>query len=130
MSLQTIDAHASAGLPYVPGIIARGDLIFVSGQIPIRDGRIVDESIEAQMEVVLENIESILGHAGSSLSDVVRCGVYVADLSDLPRVNAAYARAFGEQLPTRTTVGVQLPGYGVEIDCIAVIPTSESGRPA
>ena len=79
------------GRPYVPGIVARGDLIFVSGQIPMRDGRIVDESIEAQVEVVLENIESILRHAGASLSDVVRCGVYVADLDDLPRVNAAYA---------------------------------------
>ena len=75
MSLQTINGHASAGRPYVPGIIARGDLIFVSGQIPMRDGRIVDESIEAQVEVVLENIESILRHAGASLSDVVRCGV-------------------------------------------------------
>ena len=61
---------------------------------------------------------------------VVRCGVYVADLSDLPRVNVAYARAFGDRLPTRTTVGVQLPGYGVEIDCVAVIPSSESGRPS
>jgi 2-iminobutanoate/2-iminopropanoate deaminase len=80
MSLQSIDGHASAGRPYVPGI-ASGDLIFVSGQIPIRDGRIVDESIEAQIEVVLENIESILGHAGASLKDVVRCGVYVADLA-------------------------------------------------
>jgi 2-iminobutanoate/2-iminopropanoate deaminase len=130
MPFQTINADASAGQPYVPGIVARGDLIFVSGQIPIRDGRIVDESIEAQIEIVLENIESILRDAGASLSDVVRCGVYVADLNDLPRVNAAYAQAFGEHLPTRTTVGVQLPGYGLEIDCIAVIPSSESGRPA
>ena len=113
----------AAARPYVPGLVAHGDLIFVSGQIPLRDGRIVDDSIETQVEAVLANIESILEDAGASLRDVVRCGVYLANLQDLPRVNTVYARAFGDKLPTRTTVGVMLPGYGVEIDCIAVLPS-------
>ena len=123
MSIEIINADASAGRPYVPGIVARGDLLFVSGQVPFRDGRLVEGSIEAQVEAVLENIESILQHAGASLSDVVRCGVFLADLDDLPRVNTVYERAFAGRLPTRTTVGASLPGYGIEIDCIAVIPT-------
>ncbi len=84
MSIEIINAEASAGRPYVPGIVARGDLLFVSGQVPFRDGRLVEGSIETQVETVLENIESILRHAGASLSDVVRCGVFVADLDDLP----------------------------------------------
>jgi 2-iminobutanoate/2-iminopropanoate deaminase len=108
--------------------VVEGPLIFVSGQIPLRDGRIVDGSIEAQVEVVVDNIEAILCEAGASLGDIVRCGLFLADLSDLPRVNAVYERAFGDRLPTRTTVGVMLPGYGVEIDCIAVLPTVESGQ--
>ena len=122
MTIRIIGADEAAGRPYVPGLVARGDLIFVSGQTPVRDGHLVGGSIEAQVEAVLANIESILVRAGASLADVVRCGVFVADLDDLPRVNAAYERAFDGRLPTRTTVGVSLPGYGVEIDCIAILP--------
>jgi 2-iminobutanoate/2-iminopropanoate deaminase len=85
MSIQVIKSASSAGRPCVPGIIARGDLIFVSGQIPIRDGRIVEGPIEAQVETVLDNIESVLLDGGASLGDVVRCGVFVAHLDDLPR---------------------------------------------
>jgi 2-iminobutanoate/2-iminopropanoate deaminase len=122
MSIEIINAEASAGRPYVPGIIARGDLVFVSGQIPVRDGHLVEGSIETQVETVLGNIEAILRQAGASLSHVVRCGVFVANLDDLPRVNTVYERVFAGWRPTRTTVGATLPGYGVEIDCIAVLP--------
>jgi 2-iminobutanoate/2-iminopropanoate deaminase len=124
MPFEVINREATAGRPYVPAIITRGDLIFVSGQIPIRDGQIVEGPIEAQVETVLHNIESILRRAGATLSDVVRCGVFVANLAELARVNTVYERAFAGALPTRTTVGVNLPGYGVEIDCIAVMPSS------
>lgn len=122
MSIEIINPEESVGRPYVPGIVARGDLVFVSGQIPFREGRLVEGSIETQVETVLENIEAILRQAGASLSDVVRCGVFVANLDDLPRVNTVYERAFGGWRPTRTTVGATLPGYGIEIDCVAVVP--------
>jgi 2-iminobutanoate/2-iminopropanoate deaminase len=125
MSAQVLLPEAAAGRPYVPGLVANG-MVFVSGQIPLRDGRIVDDSIEVQVQVVLDNIEAILADAGASLDDVVRCGVFVDDLDDLPRVNAEYERAFRGHLPTRTTVGVNLPGYGVEIDCIALVPSAET----
>jgi len=120
MTTQVLLPETAAGRPYVPGLVAEGGLIFVSGQVPLRDGHIVDDSIEVQVQVVLDNIDAILADAGASLEDVVRCGVFVADLQDLPRVNAVYEQAFRGHLPTRTTVGVDLPGYGVEIDCIAV----------
>ena len=123
MPFEIIDREASAGRPYVPAIIARGDLVFVSGQIPFRDGRLVEGPIETQVKAVLANIDAILQHAGATLADVVRCGVFVANLADLPRVNKIYEHAFAGGLPTRTTVGANLPGYGVEIDCIAVITT-------
>lgn len=118
----TLLPDAAAGRPYVPGLVTTGGLIFVSGQIPVRNGRIVDRSIEDQVETVLENIAAILADAGATLADVVRCGVFVADLQDLPRINAVYERAFRGHLPTRTTVGADLPGYGIEIDCIAIRP--------
>jgi len=71
---------------------------------------------------VLENLAAVLSIAGASFDDAVRCGVFLADLENLIRFNAVYARAFGARLPTRTTVGAMLPGYGVEIDCVAVLP--------
>ncbi|MGH9260746.1 MAG: RidA family protein, partial [Acidimicrobiales bacterium] len=94
MTAKILRADDAAGRPYVPGLVI-GDLIFVSGQIPQRDGRIVDGPIESQVQVVLGNIESILQDAGASLRDVARCGVFVADLDDLPEVNRASEQAFG-----------------------------------
>ena len=52
--------------------------------------------------------------------------VATVDLNDLPRVNTVYERAFHGHLPTRTTVGVALAGYDIEIDCIAVVPSSDT----
>lgn len=124
--MQALRTEAANGRPYVPGILAEGQFIFVSGQIPLRDGELVGPSIENQAEAVSENIEWILADAGATLQDVVRCGVFVADLDDLPSFNEVYQRAFGGRLPTRTTVGAILPGYGVEVDCIAVAPTARS----
>jgi 2-iminobutanoate/2-iminopropanoate deaminase len=121
MTIKILLPDAAPGRPYVPGLVTQGGLIFVSGQIPLRDGRIIDGPIEAQVELVLTNIESILVDAGATLNDVVRCGLYLADLDDLPKVNAVYERAFAGHRPTRTTLGVTLPGYDVEIECIAVV---------
>ena len=130
MAIETIDAQGPEGRPYVPGLVVNGDLIFVSGQVPVRDGAVVGTTIEEQVEEVLDSIRSILERAGASLGDVVRCGVYLRDLEDLPRLNAVYERAFAGHLPTRTTVGVDLPGYRVEIDCIAARPARDSHQPA
>lgn len=110
--------------PYVPAIVAEGRFVFVSGQIPIRDGQIVHGDIAEQTRTVMANIASILESAGATLADVVRCGVFLTDLDRLPEFNDAYTAAFQTRLPTRTAVGAVLHGYDVEIDCIAVLPGS------
>ena len=110
--------------PYSPGIVA-GTFVFVSGQAgrdPIT-GQLA-EDVEAQTEQTLRNISAILEAAGSSLSRVVRCGVFLADIKEFGKMNAAYARMFGSHRPARTTVEVSaLPGDGlrVEIDAVALI---------
>ena len=74
---------------------------------------------------MLKNIASILEAAGSSLNHVLRCGVFLTDIAEFPKMNAVYSRMFGENRPARTTVQVvTLPGPGlrVEIDAIAYIP--------
>jgi 2-iminobutanoate/2-iminopropanoate deaminase len=103
-----------------------GNLIFVSGQAGREpgSGRLA-ATTEAQTEQVLKNVAAILEAAGSGLPHVVRCGVFLVDMKDFPKMNEVYARAFGAHRPARTTVGVSaLPGEGlrVEIDAVAVIP--------
>ena len=111
--------------PYSPAMIF-GNLVFVSGQAG-RDpatGTLAPD-VETQAEQTLKNIAAILKAAGSDLQHVLRCGVFLVDMTEFPRMNDAYARAFGAHRPARTTVEVSgLPGEGlrVEIDAIAYIP--------
>ena len=106
--------------PYSPGMTF-GNLVFVSGQAG-RDpatGSLAGDSVEAQTEQVLKNIATILEAAGSSLQHVIRCGVFLVDMKEFPKMNEVYARTFGSHRPARTTVEVSgLPGDGllVEID--------------
>jgi 2-iminobutanoate/2-iminopropanoate deaminase len=111
--------------PYSPGITA-GNLVFVSGQAG-RDpatGEIA-EDVEAQTEQTLKNIAAILEAAGSDLSHVIRCGVFLIDIGDFQKMNGVYARLFGGHRPARTTVQVAAlpePGLLVEIDAVALVP--------
>jgi 2-iminobutanoate/2-iminopropanoate deaminase len=107
---------------YSPGVVVDERLVFVSGQGPLRDGRPVTGTIEEETEIVIENLRTVLEQAGAGLADVVRCGVFLADLSDFAAMNAVYERLFPAPLPARTTVGASLPGIKVEIDCVAVLP--------
>ena len=83
------------------------------------------EGVEAQTEQTLRNIETILKAAGTDLQHVLRCGVFLMDMAEFPKMNAVYERMFAGHKPARTTVQVSgLPGENlrVEIDCIAVLP--------
>jgi 2-iminobutanoate/2-iminopropanoate deaminase len=99
-------------------------LIFVSGQgaVDPATGQLAGSDIESQTEQCLRNVQAILGAGGSSLQHVLRCGVFLVDIAEFDRMNAVYARMFGDHRPARTTVQVAaLPGKGlrVEIDAIA-----------
>ncbi len=109
---------------YSPGIIAEGRFVYVSGQGPFRDGALAGTGIEEQTRITLGNLAAVLESAGASLADVVRCGVFLADVRDFAAMDKAYAGTFPQPLPARTTVGVSfpLPGMLVEIDCVAVLP--------
>ena len=101
-------------------------LIFVSGQggTDPATGKIADD-VETQTEQCLKNVQAILQAGGSDLKHVLRCGVFLIDMKEFPRMNGVYARMFGDHRPARTTVqAAGLPGDGlrVEIDCVAYIP--------
>jgi 2-iminobutanoate/2-iminopropanoate deaminase len=119
------DAPAPAG-PYSPAVTFER-LVFVAGQgaRDPRTGELAGEDIETQTEQCLRNVETILKAAGSSLQHVLRCGVYLIDISEFARMNAVYGRIFDGNAPARTTIqAAALPAKGlrVEIDCIAYIP--------
>ena len=112
--------------PYSPATVF-DRLVFVSGQ-GARDpktGVLAGTDVETQTEQCLKNVEAILKAAGCSLQHVLRCGVFLIDISEFSRMNAVYARMFGDHRPARTTIqAAALPSEGlrVEIDCIAYRP--------
>ena len=124
MSKQVISsprAPAAIG-PYSQAVRA-GNLIFVSGQIPIdpATGQLVEGDTGVQTEQVLKNLASILEAAGSSLARVLKTTVYLRNLGEFNRMNEVYAQFFGVSPPARATVEVsRLPrDAAVEIDLVA-----------
>jgi len=112
--------------PYSPAVRA-GDCIYVAGQIPIDpvSGTVVAGDVQKETRQVLTNIKNILEGCGSSMKDVVRCGVYLTDADDFKAMNEVYAEFFGEAKPARTTIivaALPLKDARVEIDAIAYFP--------
>ncbi len=110
--------------PYSQGISA-GDMVFVSGQTPLRaDGTFVDGTVAEQTEQCLKNIIEVLLASGLTMDDVVKTTVYMTDLGRFAEMNEVYAKRFRAPFPARATVQVSaLPkGSAVEIDAVAVRP--------
>lgn len=120
------DAAPRAIGPYSQAIRA-GGFLFLSGQVALdpRTGQLVGSDIKQQTRQVLENVRAILEAAGSSLRQVVKCTVFLADMNDFGPLNEEYGSFFQDQPPARTTVQVaKLPrGALVEIDVIALAGT-------
>jgi 2-iminobutanoate/2-iminopropanoate deaminase len=112
--------------PYSPGVRFER-LVFVSGQgaTDPRTGQLAGTDVASQTAQCLANVEAILKAAGSNLQCVLRCGVFLIDMTEFPQMNAVYGRAFGDHRPARTTVqaaALPSPGLRVEIDAVAYIP--------
>jgi 2-iminobutanoate/2-iminopropanoate deaminase len=122
-AISTPQAPAAIG-PYSQAIWS-GNLLFVSGQIPLdpSTGQLVQGDAAVQTERVLKNLAAILEAAGSSLAQVLKTTVYLKDLGDFGKMNEVYARFFGDCPPARATVEVaRLPrDVSVEIDLIAEV---------
>ncbi len=108
--------------PYSQAVLA-GSLLFVSGQIAINPetGAMVQDSIEAETQRILDNIEAILMEARFSMRHVVKTTIFVDDIKNFDAINAVYAKAFKIDPPARSFVQVAaLPkGAHLEIEVIA-----------
>lgn len=119
--VQTSDAPPAIG-PYSQAITA-GNFVFCSGQIPLTpDGTLIEGDVAAQTRQVLRNLQAVLAAAGSSLDQVIKTTVFLADMRDFAAMNAVYAEFFPVHPPARSTVQVaRLPRDArVEIEAVAV----------
>jgi len=123
-AISTPNAPSAIG-PYSQAIRA-GNMLFVSGQIPINPstGKLIeDTAIRVQTKRVLDNMLAIVQAAGGSVDNIVRTTVFLKDMNDFAEMNSVYAEYFQSAPPARSTVqAARLPrDVSVEIDCIAII---------
>lgn len=109
--------------PYSQAVLA-GDTLYVSGQVAIDPytGKLVEGGAAEQAERVMENIRAILREEGMDFSNIVKCSIFLSDMSLYKDVNDVYGRYFDEVPPAREAIAAKgLPlGVDVEISCIAV----------
>ena len=121
----TASGAPQAAGPYSHAVKSNG-FVFLSGQTPVdpNTGRLVEGSIGDQTRRCLDNLAVVAAAAGARLSDAVRVGIYVTDISTFKDVNAAYGSYFESDPPARSTIGVAaLPlGAQVEIDMVLALP--------
>jgi 2-iminobutanoate/2-iminopropanoate deaminase len=123
---ETVSTEKAPGAigPYSQAVKA-GGMVFCSGQIPIdpNTGEFVSDVVSEQTEQVLRNLTEVLKAAGSSLENVVKTTVFLADMNDFVEMNEIYGKYFSDHKPARATVqAARLPRDAkVEIECIAVV---------
>lgn len=126
----TRTAIRSSGAPAAVGpysqAVRSGNLLFVSGQIPLdpATGRLVEGDVAAQTHRVLQSLDAVVRAAGATLGDVVKTTVYLADMNDFAAMNRVYATWFADPAPARAAVqAARLPlDAQVEIDAIVRLP--------
>ncbi|HET9060291.1 MAG TPA: Rid family hydrolase [Acidimicrobiales bacterium] len=109
--------------PYTP-IVRAGEWLVVSGQLGVKDGRLVEGGVRAQLAQAIANLASLLEGAGATLGAVVKTTVFLTDIADFAAMNEAYCAAFGDHRPARSSIAVAgLPmGASVEIEAWAYQP--------
>ena len=106
-------------LPFARAVEADGWL-YVSGQVPMRNGDLVTGNVSVQARAAIENLMAILKEAGYGPEHVVRCGVWLEDPRDFSAFNAVFREFFGEHPPARAcVVSSMVVDCKVEIDCVA-----------
>ncbi len=124
VTVNSPNAPAAIG-PYSHAVRTSGELLFISGQIPLdlASGEIVGATAGEQARKCLENLAAIAGEAGATLADAVKLTVYLTDIAAFAEVNEVYASFFEAEPPARVALAVAaLPrGAQVEIDAVVAL---------
>lgn len=107
--------------------VAAGDLLFVSGIVPVDERRelVGGDDVVAQARQVFANMGDVLAAAGCTFADVVKITVFLTDVADRPLVNPVRQEVFGDTRPASTLVEVSalvIPGAKIEVEAVAVLP--------
>jgi 2-iminobutanoate/2-iminopropanoate deaminase len=126
--IQTDKAPKAIG-PYSQAIQA-GDLIFLSGQIPIdpKTGELIKGDIRQQTQQVLENMKGLLESQGSGTGDVIKVTIFLKDMGNFNQVNEVYATYFSSSPPARSTVEVAKLPRNAEIEIEAIALARKTGK--
>lgn len=117
-------SKAPAEIGAYSNAILTGNMIFVSGQLPVDPVTgIVPDTIQAQTEQVIENVKNILADAGATLDNVVKTTVYLSEMYLFSEMNAVYAKEFSQPYPARSSMSVkELPQNAlISLDVVAVL---------
>lgn len=103
--------------------VRAGDLVFLSGQIPLHPEtmEVVAGDFEARARQVFENMQAVAAAAGGNLSDVVKLTIFLTDLNNFATVNSVMENFFAQPYPARATVGVASLPKGVDIEADAIL---------
>jgi reactive intermediate/imine deaminase len=124
MSIRRYGAEGGKGtggqqMPFARAVEA-GGWLYVSGQVPMVDGELVEGNVTTQSHQAIRNLIAILHEAGYGVEHVVRCGVWLDDARDFAAFNAVFRHYFGEHPPARACVESNMVvACKVEIDCVA-----------
>ncbi len=112
--------------PYSP-VVRAGDWIIVSGQLGLRDGKLVDGGVAEQTAQAIVNVATHLASMDATLGDVVKTLCFLTDMDTFATFNTAYIAGFGDHRPARSTIGVAgLPAGGaVEVEAWAYKPVAD-----
>ena len=105
--------------------IRTGDLVFLSGQIPLAADtmEVVDGDFEARARQVFRNLAAVADAAGGSLNDVVKLTIFLTDLDNFATVNSVMEEFFEQPFPARAAVGVASLPKGVDVEADAILAT-------
>jgi 2-iminobutanoate/2-iminopropanoate deaminase len=116
-----VEGALKPGGHYSHAVIANG-FVYVAGQGPMNPvTNTMPDSFAEQVRQTLRNLQIILEGAGANFKNVVKVNAYLSDVTRFQEYNAIYKEFFVSDPPARTTIGCQLVGIQVEIDCVAVL---------
>lgn len=115
--------NAPAAIGTYSQAIQSGNLVFMSGQIPLDPAtmEVVEGDFEARARQVFENLQAVAAAAGGSLDQVIKLTIYLTDLTNFASVNAVMGEYFSEPFPARAALGVASLPKGVDVEAEAIL---------
>tara|TARA_B110000014_G_C20066222_1_gene555683 strand:+ start:982 stop:1383 length:402 start_codon:yes stop_codon:yes gene_type:complete len=123
MKKQLFTNKAPAAIGPYSQAIQWGDVVFISGQIPLipSTNELNNKTFDDQISQVIDNLEAICNEAGGTLDNILKLTIFLTDLSKFDAVNAIMSKRFSEPFPARATVEISKLPKGVDVEMDAIL---------